>query len=296
MAITHTFDYVKPRSLREAISFLARRGGRTRPLAGGTDLITLIADAAVLPDWVMDIKGIRELKGLELRGHKLWIGARATFTDVLECAPLRKRFPVLPEMAQWVASNGVRNRATLVGNICSAVPCCDTGPILLIYEATVLVQGPRAKRIIPIKEWFVGPRKTALKPNELVLGVEVEPPREKHAACFVKLRRYKGEDLAQASVSIMALPNNRWRIAFGSVAPTPVRGYGIEALLEGKPLSDDLIQEAVSLLPKEIAPITDIRATREYRLHMVGVMLSRGLRAAASRLAGEGPEYGTELI
>lgn len=296
MAIAHTFDYVKPRSLREAMSFLARHGGKTRPLAGGTDLITLIADAAVLPDWVMDIKGIRELKGLELRGNKLWIGARATFTDVLEYAPLRKRFPVLPEMAQWVASNGVRNRATLVGNICSAVPCCDTGPILLIYEATVVVQGPRGKRKIPIEEWFVGPRKTALKPNELALGIELEPPREKHAACFVKLRRYKGEDLAQASVTIMALPNNRWRIAFGSVAPTPVRGHAIEALLEGKPLSDDLIQDAIGLLAQEIAPITDIRATREYRMHMVGVMLSRGLRAAASRLAGEGPEYGTELI
>ena len=296
MAIAHTFDYVKPHSLREAMAFLARRGSGTRLLAGGTDLIPLIADGAAQPDWVMDIKGIRELKGLEVRGNKLWIGARATFTDVLESGPVRNKFPVLSEMAQWVASNGVRNRATLIGNICSAVPCCDTGPILLIYEARVVVQGPRGKRTIPIEDWFVGPRKTALKPNELALGAELELPREKHAACFVKLRRYKGEDLAQASVTIMALPKNRYRIAFGSVAPTPVRGRKIEALLEGKPLSDDLIQDAIKLLPQEIAPITDIRATREYRMHMVGVMLDRGLRAAASRLAGEGPAHGSELI
>lgn len=296
MAIAHEFQYVKPRTLREAAAFLARRGTKTRLLAGGTDLITLIADGAVQPDWVLDIKGIRELKGLELRGNKLWVGARATFTDVLEDAALRKRYPLFPEMAQWVASNGVRNRATLIGNICSAVPCCDTGPILLVYEATVVVQGPRGKRNIPIEKWFVGPRKTALKPNEIALGAEVAPPKEKHAGCFVKLRRYKGEDLAQASVTVMALAGNRYRVAFGSVAPTPVRGRKIEKLLEGKPLSDDLIQDAVALLPQEIAPITDIRATREYRMHMVGVMLDRGLRAAVSRLAGQGPAYGVEVI
>jgi CO/xanthine dehydrogenase FAD-binding subunit len=296
MAIAHAFQYVKPRTLREAMALLSRRGPRTRLLAGGTDLITLMADGAVLPDWVMDIKGIRELKGLELRGNKVWIGARATFTDVLENEALRKRFPLFSEMAQWVASNGVRNRATLIGNICSAVPCCDTGPVLLIYEADVFVQGPRGKRKIPIEAWFTGPRKTALKPGEIALGAEVAAPREKHAGCFVKLRRYKGEDLAQASVTVMALAGRRFRVAFGSVAPTPVRGRKIEALLEGKDLSDDLIQDAVALLPQEISPITDIRASREYRMHMVGVMLERGLRAAASRLAGGGPALGVELI
>lgn len=296
MAIAHEFQYVKPRTLREAVGFLARRGARTRLLAGGTDLITLIADGALLPEWVMDIKGIRELKGLEWRGNKLWIGALATFTDVLENDPLRRRLPLFPEMAQWVASNGVRNRATLIGNICSAVPCCDTGPVLLVYEADVVVQGPRGKRKVPIDEWFAGPRKTVLKPNEIALGAEVAQPREKHAGCFVKQRRYKGEDLAQSSVAILALAGNRYRVAFGSVAPTPVRGRRIEALLAGKTLSDDLIQEAIALLPQEIAPITDIRSTREYRMHMVGVMLERGLRAAAARLAGQGPALGTELI
>jgi carbon-monoxide dehydrogenase medium subunit len=121
-------------------------------------------------------------------------------------------------------------------------------------------------------------------------------PKNKHAGCFVKLRRYEGEDLAQASVVVLALAGHDYRIAFGAVAPRPIRAGKIESLLAGKPLSDSLIREAVRLLPEVIAPITDIRASREYRAHMVGVMLDRGLRAAVARLAGAGPEYGTSLI
>jgi CO/xanthine dehydrogenase FAD-binding subunit len=135
-----------------------------------------------------------------------------------------------------------------------------------------------------------------LRRSEIVTGVTVPLPKQKHAACFVKLRRYEGEDLAQASVTVLALAGNRYRISFGSVAPRPIAAQRIEALLAGKPLSDELVYNAVHLVPGEIAPITDIRATRQYREHMVTVMLERGLRAAAARLAGAGPAYGTSLI
>jgi len=176
------------------------------------------------------------------------------------------------------------------------VPCCDSGAVLLVYEAAVLVVGPAGKRKVPLRDWFLGPRKTVLKRGEIATGVAVPLPKKKHAACFVKLRRYEGEDLAQASVTVLALAGNRYRISFGSVAPRPIRGEKIEALLEGHALSEGLLQEAVQLARQEIAPITDIRATKEYRTHMVGVMLERGLRAATARLAGTGPAYGTSLI
>ena len=160
----------------------------------------------------------------------------------------------------------------------------------------MLVVGPAGKRKVPLNKWFVGPRKTVLKRGEIATGVAVPLPKKKHGACFVKLRRYEGEDLAQASVTVLALAGNSYRVSFGAVAPRPIRGERIEALLEGQELTDDLIQQAVRLVPEEIAPITDIRATKEYRTHMVGVMLERGLLAAVARLAGTGPEYGTSLI
>jgi carbon-monoxide dehydrogenase medium subunit len=296
MAIAHEFDYVKPGTLREAVKTLARYGTRARILAGGTDLVTLIAENMVTPDAVVDIKGVPGLDRIEFKNGVLTIGALVTFSDLQDSAAVAKKFPVIREMTGWVASVGIRNRATMVGNICSAVPCCDSGPILLVYDAAVLVAGPSGRRRVPLGDWFLGPRKTVLKRGEIATGVAVPLPKKKHAACFVKLRRYEGEDLAQASVTVLAFADNHYRISFGSVAPRPIRGEKIEALLAGHALSDDLIRAAVRLVPEEIAPITDIRSTKEYRMHMVGVMLERGLRAAVARLTDSGPAYGTSVI
>ena len=296
MAIAQQFEYLKPRRMSEAVRIVSRYGSRAQLLAGGTDLIGLIAEDALKPDYVIDIKGISGLDKVELKTGVLHIGALVTFSDLKNSSVLARKFPVIGEMAGWVASVGIRNRATMVGNICSAVPCCDSGPILLVYDAAVHVAGPARKRMIPVSTWFVGPRKTALKRGEIVTGLDLSLPKKRHAGCFVKLKRYEGGDLAQASVAILALEGNSYRIAFGAVAPRPVRAPKIEALLEGKALSDPLMREAVRLLPEEIAPITDIRATREYRAHMAGVMLKRGLEAAVSRLKGNGPEYGVSVI
>lgn len=296
MAIAHQFEYVKPPTLREAVRLLARYGTRARALAGGTDLVGLISDGMIAPEAVVDLKGIPGLDRIEFKSGVLSIGALVTFSDLRDSQIVARKFPVIREMTGWVASVGIRNRATMVGNLCSAVPCCDSGAVLLVYDAAVLVAGPAGKRKVPLREWFLGPRKTVLKRGEIATGVTVTLPKQKHGACFVKLRRYEGEDLAQASVTVLALAGNRYRISFGSVAPRPIAAERIEALLEGQALSEDLIQQAVRLVPEEITPITDIRATKEYRLHMVGVMLERGLRAAVARLAGKGPDYGTSLI
>jgi CO/xanthine dehydrogenase FAD-binding subunit len=296
MAIAHEFDYLKPPTLREAVRILARYGARARALAGGTDLVGLISDGMIAPEAVVDIKGIPGLDRIELKGGVLSIGALVTFSNLRESAVVEKKFPVIREMTGWVASVGIRNRATMVGNLCSAVPCCDSGAVLLIYDAAVLITGPNGRRKVPMREWFLGPRKTVLKRGELATAVTVPLPKQKHGACFVKLRRYEGEDLAQASVTVLALAGNRYRISFGSVAPRPIAAERTEALLEEQALSDELIQQAVRLAREEITPITDIRATKEYRAHMVGVMLERALRAAVARRDGAGPEYGTSLI
>jgi CO/xanthine dehydrogenase FAD-binding subunit len=296
VAIAHSFDYVKPGKLQEAIRILARQGSRARALAGGTDLVGLISDGMATPEVVVDLKGIPGLNRIEFKDDVLSIGALVTFSDLLDSPIIGKKFPVIREMAGWVASVGIRNRATMVGNLCSAVPCCDSGAVLLVYDAAVLVAGPKGKRKVPLREWFVGPRKTVLKRGEIATGVTVLLPKKKHGACFVKLRRYEGEDLAQASVTVLALAENRFRISFGSVAPRPIAAENVEALLEGQGLSEDLFQKAVELGREEIAPITDIRATKEYRAHMIGVMLERGLRAAVARLGGGGPDYGSSLI
>lgn len=296
MPITHDFDYARPNTLAEACETLANARGGAQVLAGGTDLVGWMRDELVAPRLLVDIKRIPGLADVFVRGDDLVVGALVTFSRLLECVVVRQHFPFIREMAGRMASVGIRNRATLAGNICSAVPCCDGGPVLLAYEARVGVHGPGGPREIPITKWFLGPRKSALSPGEIVTEIAIPKPSSGHGGCYVKLGRYRGEDLAQASMAVLALPERRYRVAFGAVAPTPVRATRIEALLNGRALDDALIAEARRLIPQETAPITDIRASREYRAHMLGVMFDRGVRAAAARLAGGGPAYGTALI
>jgi CO/xanthine dehydrogenase FAD-binding subunit len=296
MSIAHEFKYHKPKDLRAALKLVSACGKKGRILAGGTDLIGWIREETVRPEIVIDIKGIRDLAKISFQNGVLSLGALVTFSDVIESRTVRGKFPLLWEASRRVASVGIRNRATLVGNICSAVPSCDAGPPLLVYEAQIVVRGKGRKRRIPIGEWFLGPKKTALKDGEMVVGVWMPQPAKKHGACYVKLGRYRGEDLAQASVAALALPKNRYRVAYGAVGPTPMRGLKTEAALQGTALSHEALAAAGNAASKEIKPITDIRATKEYRGHMIEVMLERALKTASKRLAGEGPAYGLDVI
>jgi carbon-monoxide dehydrogenase medium subunit len=295
VAITHQFDYARPKSLREALALLARHPN-SAILAGGTDLIDMIKSNAAQPDIVVDIKGIPSFRKIRIENNKLHIGAGVTFSDLIESRIIHQKFPVIVELAKTVASVGIRNRATVVGNICSAVPCMDSGPLLLAYDASVQTVGPRGKRRIPVEEWFVAPRKTGLRKREIVTEVILPLPRKKHAGCWVKLGRYAGQDLAQVSVLILALADGTFRISYGAVAPVPIRARKIERLLNGQNIVPSLIEKASQLIEEEIKPITDIRASKEYRMHMAKVMLERGLKAALSRLNSSGPAYGTSVI
>lgn len=296
MAIAHQFAYHKAATLDEAVEVLTRAGPTARVLAGGTDLVPWMRDDAVHPETVVDIKAIDALDEISLEGNHLYLGPLVTFSDLLTSELVAGHLPILREMADTVASPGIRNRATVAGNICSAVPSCDAGPTLLVLEASVAVLGPNGARTVPIEEWFVGPRRTALEQGEIVTGLSIPIPDRPHGAIYLKLQRYEGEDLSQAGVTVLVTGDNVFRIAFGAVGPVPSRARAIEQLLAGKVLSDELVAAAQHLVPGAISPITDMRATKEYRAHICDVMLERGLPAAVSRRDGAGPAYGTRLI
>jgi carbon-monoxide dehydrogenase medium subunit len=296
MAIAHEFDYFKPESIEGVIELLLKYKGKARLLAGGTDLVVRIKDGLEFPEAVIDIKGLTELGKLEFKNNRLFIGSLVTFNDLIDSKVVEEKFPLLWESSKTVASMGIRNRATIVGNICSAVPSLDSGPALLVYEANVVVKGSEGERIIPILDWFLGPRKTALNADEFVYGITISLPEKKNGGSYVKLGRYNGEDLAQVGLGILALEGNEYRLAFCAVGPLPGRAKKIETLLNGKSLTDSLIEEAKNLVPEEISPITDVRATKEYRLHVAKIMFERGIKAAVERLNGKGPSYGKKLI
>jgi CO/xanthine dehydrogenase FAD-binding subunit len=296
VSIACEFDYARPAKLPEALRRLARKvPGGAVVLAGGTDLVPWLRDGAVSPGLLVDVKGLAELRGIRLKAGKLWMGANTTFAEIIESPLVRRHAPILMEAAGMVASVGVRNRATIGGNLCSAVPCCDSGPALLVYGATLHVATPRGPSRISATKWFRGPRKTALARGGVVTGISI--PVGKHAGAFAKLKRYRGEDLAQASVAVRVDAQGAWQVAYGSVAPTPIRGPQVERLLKGVKKPDAaLLKKAAALAEAEVAPITDIRGSQVYRRLMVGVMLRRTVRLAAARLAGRGPDYGLNIL
>jgi CO/xanthine dehydrogenase FAD-binding subunit len=304
MTLAIDLAYVAPTSLDEALGLLADhadREGRVALLAGGTDLVPWLRDGAAQPELLVDLKRIPGLDRLELRDGALQLGALVTFTDLLASEVVRDRFPVLAEVAGMVASVGIRNRATLVGNLCSAVPSGDAGPLLLVFGAHVQVLGPTGPRSVPIETWFRGPRRTTLRPGELVTGVAIPLLGDGDGAAFARLSRSRGEDLAQASVAVVVGAGTRVRVAFGAVAPTPVRARTIEVALEdgltaAGTLSAEALGRAVAAVADEIRPITDVRATARYRLRMCEVMLRRAVAAAVARAGGTGPAYGTRLL
>ncbi len=296
MSIACEFDYAKPATLKEALRLLARRvPGGAIPLVGGSDLVAWLRDGAIQPGLLVDLKGLEELRGIRMKNGKLWIGSAVTFSEILESRLVKKYAPLLIESSGMVASVGVRNRATLAGNICSAVPCCDSGPVLQVYQASVHVSFSRGRKTIPATKWFVGPRKTAMSQGGIVTGISI--PTGKHAGAFAKLKRYRGEDLAQASVAVRVDAKGMWRVAYGSVAPTPIRAPKVERLLKGeKKPAAALLKKASAVAEMECSPITDIRSSKEYRRLMVGVMLKRSVQLAAKRLVGRGADYGINCL
>ncbi len=275
MAILHDFEYEKPKNIEETLQLLSKYKEKAKILAGGTDLIVHLKEGFASPDFVIDVKDIEVLKELKISNNNIFIGAGVTFTELIESKEIEEQLPILYQASKKVASVGVRNRATLVGNICSAVPSLDSAPALLVYDAEISVISLEGERKIGIHDWFTGVKKTILKPDELVLGINIKTT--KHSGVYEKLGRYRGEDLAQAGIGIF-VGDNDLRFAYCAVGPIPKRMRKLEDFLNGKKITDEVIDEAAEIIPTEISPITDIRSSKEYRSHMMKVMFKRGLK------------------
>ena len=284
MAIPYDFDYRKPTTLDEAIALLNEYSSKARIIAGGTDIVNELKQGFRIPEIIIDIKGITELKKIEIKNDCLFIGSGITFSEIIQSSVIEKNAYVLWEAAHLVASNGVRNRATMVGNICSAVACMDSAGPLLVHEAKILLANKEGKRELPVNEWFVENRKTAIQPNEIVLGVSLALPKIKYAGSYSKQMRYAGEDLSQSNVCILALEDKTYRVAFGSVGPIPKRSEKIEQMINGKDIDDQMLAQVKETIEKVVSPISDVRSSKEYRMHMVKVMFERGLKEALKRL------------
>ncbi len=279
------FDYLKPKTIAEALSFLAQYQGKARLIAGGTDLIPQLKGRLVkLPQYIIDLKEIPNLDHISYDETKgLTIGALATIKAVIDSTVIRDKFSVLSQAAENMASPQVRNRGTIAGNICNAVPSADSAPALLVLEARLKLVGPKGERMVDIGGFFTGPNQTVLD-GEILVEIQIPTPPPNSKGVYLKLGPRKAMDLAVVGVAILVVPDNGKfqdvRIALESVAPTPIRAKKAEAVLEGQAFDDKLIGKAAQTAASEAKPIDDHRASAEYRRDMVEILVKRALKQA----------------
>lgn len=277
------FDYILPKTLEEALKYLNKYKEGARILAGGTDLIPQLKKRELkAPEYLIDLKGIRELNKISYGREGLKIGALVTMNAIAESPVVRDKYPILVQAASGMASPQVRNRGTFVGNICNAVPSADSAPALLALQASVKIRNVRSEKIIPLEDFFTGPRKTLLKPNELVLEIIVPKPAKETKGVYLKLSPRHSMDLAVVGVAAVGTFKNNvckdLKLALGAVAPTPIRVPLVEQSLLNKHVTPGLINEAAKMASTQCSPIDDHRASREYRCDMVYALTRRALR------------------
>jgi CO/xanthine dehydrogenase FAD-binding subunit len=265
--------YSAPTSLDEAVEIL--RGGNVTVFAGGTDLMVQSQIGKVqLQPVLMNVRRIAGMCGIRTEAGTIRLGALTTMTELLESELVRERLGILREACDHFASDQLRNAATLGGNICNASPAGDTLVPLLVLNARVVLaskaNGSIARRAVPLVEFFAGPGRTHRRPGELLTEIEIpEPPAGFHGM-FFKFGTRPALDISTISIGLGAVRDRDRlrdvRVAYGSVAPTPIRGPLTETALEGRAPDAE-----------KTHPISDVRASGWYRSEMIRNTLRRML-------------------
>lgn len=268
------FEYYKPETLKEASELLVKIDN-SYIFNGGTDIVVLLKNGLIKPNSLVDIKEIDGLDEITSDKNGVVVGACANMNKIANDKYIISDYSLLSDSIHYAGSGQVRNLATMIGNICNASPLADTATPLLVYKAVVLVYSIDGEREIPIDEFFKGVRKIALEKGEIVTGVRI-PKYDSIVGTFNKVSRRREVDLSTVCSTVAKL-DGEIRIAFGSVAPIPLRAKKAEEFLKGKELTDEIIVKASKIARDDVSPIDDIRASKKYRLDMVELSVLRGL-------------------
>ena len=280
-----TFDYARPSTVAEAIALLHGQEGAARVLCGGTDLLVGLRHRTLTPRAVVDIKGCRDLPaGVGNDGTRLRIGATTVMSRLADDLNIRRAFPALVEAMNTVGSIQIRNRATLAGNIANASPAADTVPPMLIHGALVTTAGPGGDRRVPLEEFILGPRLTALQPGEIITAVELPVPNGPLGTAFARMTRRRGVDLATVNLACSVDATGVTRLACGAAAPRAFTAVDESGTLADPAATLEQKNAVLDRLLQNASPISDVRGSREYRTAMLRVLSTRAITQAIARL------------
>lgn len=276
------FELFEPATVSEACALLARLGDRASVLAGGTDLLVEIKEQLRRPDHVIDLKHIPGLADLVSDPHTgLSFGALVTAREIETSPAVQRDYAGLAQSVRELGSIQIRNRATVVGNVCRASPSADTLCPLIADGASVRILGPGGARSVAMEAFFTGPGRTVLGAGEIVVGIDVPAPGPGTGKCYIKHGRRKAMELATVGVAVtltlVADTVSDIRIVLGAVAPTPLRAQAAEAVLRGGRLTDEAVARAAEAAMAASTPISNVRASAGYRRAMVGELTRRAI-------------------
>ncbi|HXD19394.1 MAG TPA: FAD binding domain-containing protein [Vicinamibacterales bacterium] len=281
------FEFFAAKDSADAVALLAKHGPKVKVLAGGTDLLADLKFAAAshAPQAVVDISRADDLRGIQMTSQGLRIGALVTHTEIMRSPIIREQLPALVDAAHTIGAIQTRNLGTLGGNLVTAVPSMDSGPTLVALDAIVTVAGPDGRRQMSLADFFVGPRKTVLKSDELLAEIIIPTENVGKPTHFLKFGLRKGQALALVNVAASFWVGEGHtfkapRVALGAVAPKVIHAPSAESFLEGKPITPENMAEGGKLAVNDAKPINDFRASASYRRDLVAVLTRRALEAA----------------
>ena len=280
------FEYLEPESIGEALMMLGQYQGRSKILAGGTDLMLQMRYKTIKPEYVIDITRIPGLDYVTFDDNRgLKIGALTTIRALETSVELQEKLPIIVQAAGQLGSVVIRNVATVGGNVCNALPSAETSQVLVALSAQVRMIGPGGERRLPLEDFFTDAGKTVLQPDELLLEILVPRLAPHTSGIYIKHSPRGPIDLAIVNITVLMTmePDQNIcrdaKIVLGTVAPTPLRAIKAENLLKGRKIDGVLIDEAAQVASDEAHPRRgSIRGSFEYKKEMVKVLTARALR------------------
>ena len=287
------YDYKIPKSLQEVMDLLKEHGNKAALIAGGTDVMVKIRKTRKAPDVLISLRRLEALRYIR-KNSGYHIGALTTHRMLEQSDMVRSELSALHDAASRVGSVQIRNVATVGGNICNAAPSADTAGPLLALDATAVLEGPNGRRRVPLTEFFAGTYRTVRQPDEVLVELDIPETMGQFGSAYWKHSRRKAMELPLIGIAVaIKLSEDRGeimdsRIALTVAAPTPIRAYLAEDFLKGKPLTDEVVQEAGRIASStDCCTIrTSLRCEAWYREDMVRVYVPRMAKVAAERIAG----------
>ena len=284
------FEYIAPKTLKEAVGFLSEHKKEARPIAGGTDLLLNMKRRAAVPQYVVGLRNIPKLDHiLYEKGQGLRIGPMVTIHAVETSGLVKEKYPVLCQAASTLGSIQIRNLGTVVGNVCNALPSADMVPSLIALGTQVAIINGADGRTVALEDFITNVGKTILAPGELVEELRIPELPPNSAGTYIKYAQRGAKALGICNVAAwISMEDDTCvdaRICLGAVGQTPIRAVRAEAVLKGQPFTPERVEEAGRLVSEEARPRSSVlRGSAEYRKEMVGVLTRRALQGSREQI------------